>query len=67
MLARLTGLTITNLVVWISSFVFINMLTAPVDHYDMDTLFLLLLLSIVLFQLFFFMRGHVDLAAGRSG
>lgn len=57
LLAALTGLTITNIVVWISSFVFINIFKAD-RTYDTKTL-LLLLLSIVVFQLFFLSVGIV--------
>lgn len=55
LLAAFTGLTITNIVVWVSSFVFINMFRAG-RAYDTKTL-LLLLLSIVVFQLFFLSVG----------
>lgn len=54
-LAALTGLTITNLVVWISSFLFIN-LYRDGRPYEIKSL-LLLLGSIVLFQLFFLTVG----------
>ena len=57
LLAALVGLTITNLVVWISSFVFINLFRGG-RPYDAGTL-ALLLLSIVVFQLFFFSVGLV--------
>lgn len=54
-LAALTGLTITNLVVWISSFVFINLYR---EGRTFETKPLLLLLgSIVVFQLFFLTVG----------
>lgn len=56
-LAALTGLTITNLVVWISSFVFINVYRGE-RTYETRTL-LLLLLSIAVFQLFFLTVGMV--------
>lgn len=55
LLAALTGLTITNIVVWISSFVFIGLFTGD-REYDTGSL-LLLLSSIVLFQLFFLTVG----------
>ena len=54
-LAALTSLTITNIVIWISSFVFINMFRDG-RPYDTKTL-LLLLLSIAVFQLFFLSVG----------
>jgi ABC-2 type transport system permease protein len=57
LLAALTGLTITNIVVWISSFVFINMFSAG-RPYETNTL-LLLLISIIPFQLFFLTVGIV--------
>lgn len=50
-LAALSGLTITNLVVWISSFLFINLFSGG-KTYETGPL-LLLLLSIVAFQLVF--------------
>ncbi len=55
LLAAFTGLTITNMVVWISSFVFIGLFRSD-KTYDTGTL-LLLLSSIVLFQLFFLTVG----------
>ncbi|OGN75603.1 MAG: hypothetical protein A2X25_07775 [Chloroflexi bacterium GWB2_49_20] len=55
LLAALTGLTITNIVIWISSFVYINLFRGG-RTYDTKTL-LLLLSSIVLFQLFFLTVG----------
>lgn len=55
LLAAFSGLTITNLVVWVSSFVFINMFKAG-RAYDTKTL-VLLLSSIVIFQLFFLTVG----------
>lgn len=55
LLAALTGLTITNIVVWISSFVFIGLFKGD-REYDTGSL-LLLLSSIVLFQLFFLTVG----------
>lgn len=54
-LAAFTGLTITNLVVWISSFVFINLFKGD-RAYDVSTL-VRLLSSIVLFQLVFLTLG----------
>jgi ABC-2 type transport system permease protein len=53
--ATLTGLTITNLVVWISSFVFINLFRGG-RSYEARPL-LLLLSSIVVFQLVFLTTG----------
>jgi len=57
LLAALSGLTITNIVVWISSFGFINLFKGD-RTYETNTL-LLLLLSIVVFQLFFLSVGLV--------
>jgi ABC-2 type transport system permease protein len=57
LLAALSGLTITNIVVWISSFGFINLFKGD-KTYETSTL-LLLLLSIVVFQLFFLSVGLV--------
>jgi ABC-2 type transport system permease protein len=57
LLAALSGLTITNIVVWISSFSFINLFKGD-KTYETGTL-LLLLLSIVIFQLFFLSVGLV--------
>jgi ABC-2 type transport system permease protein len=57
LLAALSGLTITNIVVWISSFVFINLFKGDTT-YETKPL-LLLLLSIVIFQLFFLTLGLV--------
>ena len=54
-LAAFTGLTITNLVVWVSSFVSINLFKAG-RSYDSKTL-MILLSSIVIFQLFFLTVG----------
>jgi ABC-2 type transport system permease protein len=56
-LAALSGLTITNIVVWISSFGFINLFKGD-RTYETKPL-LLLLLSIVVFQLFFLTAGLV--------
>jgi ABC-2 type transport system permease protein len=56
-LAALSGLTITNLVVWISSFAFINLFKGD-RSYDTGAL-ILLLLSIIVFQLFFLTVGLV--------
>jgi len=55
LLAAFTGLTITNLVVWASSFAFINMYKNG-KTYETTPL-ILLLLSIVLFQLVFLAVG----------
>jgi ABC-2 type transport system permease protein len=57
LLAALSGLTITNIVVWISSFSFINLFKGD-KTYEINTL-LLLLLSIVVFQIFFLSVGLV--------
>ena len=57
LLAALTGLTMTNIVVWISSFGFISLFKGDMT-YETSTL-LLLLLSIVVFQLFFLSVGLV--------
>lgn len=57
LLAAFSGLTITNIVVWVSSFVFINMFKAG-RSYDSKTL-VLLLASIAIFQLFFLTVGIV--------
>jgi ABC-2 type transport system permease protein len=57
LLAALGGLIVTNIVVWISSFGFINLFKGG-KTYETSTL-LLLLLSIVLFQLFFLSVGLV--------
>jgi ABC-2 type transport system permease protein len=57
LLAAMSGLTITNIIVWISSFSFINLFKGD-RTYETGTL-LLLLLSIVVFQLFFLSVGLV--------
>jgi len=57
LLAALSGLTITNIVVWISSFAFINLFKG--DRTYETTPLLLLLLSIAVFQLFFLSVGLV--------
>jgi ABC-2 type transport system permease protein len=57
LLAALTSLTITNLVVWVSSFVAITLFRDK-REYEPRTL-LLLLLSIVIFQFFFLSVGLV--------
>lgn len=57
LLAALSGLTITNAVVWISSFGFLNLFKGD-RTYEAKPL-LLLLLSIVVFQLFFLAVGLV--------
>ena len=55
LLAALTGLTITNIVVWISSFVCLAVF-AREQEYPVSSL-VILLLSIVVFQLFFLSVG----------
>lgn len=55
LLAALTSLTITNLVVWISSFLFLNLFNDGID-YPVKPL-VLLLLSIAVFQMFFLSVG----------
>jgi ABC-2 type transport system permease protein len=57
LLAAITSLTITNLVVWISSFAAISLFNDG-REYELRTL-LLLLISIVIFQLFFLSVGLV--------
>lgn len=57
LLAALSGLTITNLVVWVSSFTLIEIFRGE-RAYETGTL-VLLLLSIVIFQLFFLTVGLV--------
>jgi ABC-2 type transport system permease protein len=57
LLAALTSLTITNLVVWVSSFIAVMLFNGG-REYDPRTL-LLLLLSILIFQLSFFSVGLV--------
>jgi ABC-2 type transport system permease protein len=57
LLAALTGLTITNIVVWISSFLFIPLFNSG-KEYPVKSL-VMLLLSIVVFQLFFLSVGMV--------
>ena len=57
LLAAISGLTIANIVVWISSFAFINLFKG--DRTYETTPLLLLLLSIVVFQLFFLSVGLV--------
>jgi len=57
LLAALTSLTITNLVVWVASFVSISLFREG-REYELRTL-LLLLLSILIFQLFFLSVGLV--------
>jgi ABC-2 type transport system permease protein len=57
LVSALAGLTITNLVVWICSFGFINLFKGT-KTYDAGTL-LLLLASIIIFQLFFLGVGLV--------
>jgi ABC-2 type transport system permease protein len=55
LLAAITGLTITNLVVWISSFVFLRMYSDGGQFETKPVLYLLL--SIAVFQLFFLTVG----------
>jgi len=55
LLSAITSLTITNLVVWVSSFVTIN-LVRDGREYDVNAV-VVLLLSIVIFQLFFLTVG----------
>jgi ABC-2 type transport system permease protein len=57
LIAALSGLTITNVVVWVSSLTFINLFKGG-QVYDANIL-VLLLLSIVVFQLFFLSTGLV--------
>ena len=57
LLAALTSLTITNVVVWISSFLFITLFNSG-KEYPIKSL-VMLLLSIVVFQLFFLSVGMV--------
>ena len=57
LLAALTALTLTNLVVWVASFTAITLFRGD-REYEAGTL-LLLLLSIVIFQLFFLSVGLV--------
>ncbi len=57
LLAAISGLTIANIVVWISSFAFINLFKG--DRTYETTPLLLLLLGIVVFQLFFLSVGLV--------
>jgi ABC-2 type transport system permease protein len=57
LLSAITGLTITNIVVWISSFLFINAYKGE-RSYDSTSL-LLLLASIAIFQMFFLSVGMV--------
>jgi ABC-2 type transport system permease protein len=55
LLSAISSLTITNIVVWVSSYLFINIFRGG-REYDIKPL-VLLLLSIVLFQLFFLTVG----------
>jgi ABC-2 type transport system permease protein len=55
LLAAISGLTITNIVVWISSFLFITLFNNG-KEYSIKSL-VILLLSIVVFQLFFLSVG----------
>jgi ABC-2 type transport system permease protein len=57
LLSALTGLTITNIIIWISSFVFIKIFASG-REYEVKPL-VLLLLTIVMFQLFFLAVGLV--------
>jgi beta-exotoxin I transport system permease protein len=57
LLSAFTGLTITNIVIWISSFVFINIFASG-STYEVKSL-QLLLLSIAIFQLFFLSVGLI--------
>lgn len=57
LLATLTGLTITNLVVWVSSFAAISLFSGQREY--KPTTLILLLVSIVIFQLFFLSVGLV--------
>lgn len=57
LLAALTSLVITNVVVWISSFVFINIFRG--EHELLVKPLVLLLLSMIVFQLFFLSVGMV--------
>jgi ABC-2 type transport system permease protein len=57
LLAALTSLTITNLVVWVSSFTAFTLFRG--DHEYEPRILLLLLFSIVIFQLFFLSVGVV--------
>lgn len=57
LVAAFTGLTITNVVVWVSSITFINLFKGE-KLYDVRIL-MLLLLSIVVFQAFFLSTGLV--------
>jgi ABC-2 type transport system permease protein len=57
LLAAISGLTITNIVVWISSFLFITLFNNG-KEYSIKSL-VILLLSIVVFQLFFLSVGIV--------
>ncbi len=57
LLSAFTGLLITNLFVWIGSFIFINIFN-PADSFDMKPL-LLVLAPMIVFQLFFLTVGLV--------
>ena len=57
LLAALSGLTITNIVVWISSFTFIHLFKGDRTYEPRNLI--LLLLSILVFQLFFLTVGLV--------
>lgn len=57
LLSAITGLTITNLFVWIGSFIFINVFNSG-DSIELKPL-VLLLASIIVFQLFFLTVGLI--------
>lgn len=57
LLAAVAGLTVTNAAVWVSSFVFLNLFKG--DHTFDTSALLLLLASIIIFQLFFLGVGLV--------
>lgn len=57
LLAALTGLTITNIIIWISSFAFIQIFKGDKTYEPRNLI--LLLLSILVFQLFFLAVGLV--------
>ncbi|MCX6053691.1 MAG: ABC transporter permease subunit [Chloroflexi bacterium] len=57
LLSALTGLTVTNLVVWVTSFITLRLFSSG-EHYSVKPV-IVLLLSILLFQLFFLSVGMV--------
>jgi ABC-2 type transport system permease protein len=57
LLSALTSLTLTNIVVWVSSFIAISLFRGE-HEYESSTLFLLLL-SIIIFQFFFLSVGLI--------